>query len=267
MNEIPHLVPISVFSFAKIQLYTVFSKFCPIKLFNMTNNFIGSGQPYNVPRVPINPLIAFVTATERRKKSIVKEQKKPSVFKVAPYATARAAMKKYVKGGFEEECILDALQTLQSRQTSSVWAKNDVANSIIALRHFIEINFPDRVGKIHCTFPKVTNKECIMAGVQITVAPDLIMRWEDNGNKYVGAVKFRIAKNKLDFSAGRNAASLISYFLQKSIAKQGEIVDNAHCFFVDVMADVIYPAPLDTTLSLQEINDACLEYVTLWNAA
>ena len=69
------------------------------------------------------------------------------------------------------------------------------------------------------------------------------------------------------YSAGRNAASLISYFLQKSIAKQGEIVDNAHCFFVDVMADVIYPAPLDTTLSLQEINDACLEYVTLWNAA
>lgn len=55
MNEIPHLVPISVFSFAKIQLYTVFSKFCPIKLFNMTNNFIGSGQPYNVPRVSINP--------------------------------------------------------------------------------------------------------------------------------------------------------------------------------------------------------------------
>lgn len=70
MNEIPHLVPISVFSFAKIQLYTVFSKFCPIKLFNMTKNFIGSGQPYNVPRVSINPLIAFVTATERRKKTI-----------------------------------------------------------------------------------------------------------------------------------------------------------------------------------------------------
>lgn len=55
MNEIPHLVPISVFSLAKIQLYTVFSKFCPIKLFNMTKNFIGSGQPYNVPRVSINP--------------------------------------------------------------------------------------------------------------------------------------------------------------------------------------------------------------------
>lgn len=30
MNEIPHLVPISVFSLAKIQLYSVFSKFCPI---------------------------------------------------------------------------------------------------------------------------------------------------------------------------------------------------------------------------------------------
>ena len=86
----------------------------------MHNNILDMGQSLNTPRVSINPLIAFVTATERRKKSIVKEQKKPSVFKVAPYATARAAMKKYVKGGFEKECILDALQTLQSRQASSV---------------------------------------------------------------------------------------------------------------------------------------------------
>ncbi len=77
----------------------------------MHNNILDMGQSLNTPRVSINPLIAFVTATERRKKSIVKEQKKPSVFKVAPYATARAAMKKYVKGGFEEECILNALQT------------------------------------------------------------------------------------------------------------------------------------------------------------
>ena len=56
-------------------------------------------------RVSITPLIAFVEATDRRKISIVKGQKKPSIFKVAPYATARVAMKNYVKGDFNEEAI------------------------------------------------------------------------------------------------------------------------------------------------------------------
>lgn len=228
---------------------------------------IGSGQPYTAPRVSINPLITFVEATERKKRSIVKGQKTPSKFKIAPYATARAAMKKYVKGGFEEIFIFDAIRTLQSRNAESKWARNDVKNSILALRHFIEFNFPDKVGKIHCSFTKATNPKCTIAGVQITVAPDLIMRWEDNGKKYIGAVKFRIVKSKLSFSAGRNAASLISFYLQKSIAEHDEIVDNAHCLFVDVMADVIYPAPIDTSLPLQELKTACLEYVTLWDAA
>lgn len=217
------------------------------------------------PRVSINPLIAFVEATERRKISIVKGQKKPSIFKVAPYATARVAMKNYVKGDFNEECIYDAITRLKSRCVSSEWARNDVENSILALRHFIGINFPNSVGKIHCSFSKPENKDCLCAGVQITVAPDLIMRWEDNGNRYVGAIKFRIVKNKLNFTAGRLAASLLSYYLQKSVAEPGEIVDNAHCFFVDVMDDIIYPAPLDISPSLGIINDACSEYFTLWN--
>lgn len=221
----------------------------------------------SIPKVSINPLVTFVEATEKRKKSIVKEQKKPSVFKVAPYATARAAMKTYVKEGFDEECIYEAIDTLQSRHASSVWAKNNIANSILALRHFVGINFPNKVGKIHCNFSKATNKDCLFAGVQIIVAPDLIMRWEENGKHYVGAVKFRIIKNKLSFTAGRLAASLLSYYLQETIAKPGEIVDNSHCFFVDIMADIIYPAPINIAPSLETISDACFEYSTLWNVA
>ncbi len=220
-----------------------------------------------IPRVSINPLVVFVEATERRKLSIVKEQKKPSLFKVAPYATARAAMKRYIKDGFDSECLYKAIANLQSRQTISQWARNNANNSIEALRHFIEINFPQRVSKIHCVFSQATKKECMLEGVIIKVAPDLILRWEDNGIRYVGAIKFRIAKTKLSFSAGRHAASLISYYLRQTIAESNEIVDTTHCLFVDVMDDVIYPSPMDITHSLNVISDACCEYLTIWNVA
>ena len=222
---------------------------------------------FNIPKVSINPLIAFVEATERRKSSIVKEQKKPSIIKVAPYATARTAMKRYLKDGFDEECIYNAIDNLQSQQPNSKWALNNAVNSIEALRHFIEMNFPQRVGKIHCSFSKAAKKECMLEGVVITVAPDLILRWEDNGKRYIGAIKFRISKNELSFSAGRHAASLISYYLRQTIAESDEIVDNSHCLFVDVMDDVIYPAPMDITHSLDVISNACYEYSTIWNVA
>lgn len=56
-------------------------------------------------------------------------------------------------------------------------------------------------------------------------------------------------------------------YLQETIAKPGEIVDNSHCFFVDIMADIIYPAPINIAPSLETISDACFEYSTLWNVA
>ena len=87
-----------------------------------------------IPRVSINLLVVFVEATERRKLSIVKEQKKPSLFKVAPYATARAAMKRYIKDGFDSECLYKAIANLQSRQTISQWARNGSAKYIVYSR-------------------------------------------------------------------------------------------------------------------------------------
>ena len=219
------------------------------------------------PRVSITPLITFVESTERRKLSIVKEQKRPSLIKVAPYATARAAMKNFIKDGFDEECIYKAINKLHIKQKNTQWSKNNAVNSIEALRHFIGMNFPHRVGKILCSFSKAIIKDCQIGDVNVTVAPDLILRWEDNGKRYVGAIKFRITKNKLSFSAGRNAASLISYYLRQSVAESDEIVDNSHCLFVDVMNDVIYPAPTDISHSLDVINNACYEYSTIWNAA
>lgn len=53
MNETPHLVPISVFSFANIRLHVEYCKFRPIKLFYHDKLFNWFGQPYNVPRVSI----------------------------------------------------------------------------------------------------------------------------------------------------------------------------------------------------------------------
>ncbi len=233
----------------------------------MNKLLIDLGRSLNTPRVSIIPLVAFVEATEARKKSIVKDQKRPHTFKVAPYATARAAIRKYVENEFDQDCILAGIERLHNRNAESQWARRDTQNSILALHRFIDSNFPSHLGKVRCSFSKAAIKEIYFYGVSITVAPDLVMRWEENGKRYVGAVKFRISKEPYSGYSGTLAASLLAYYVRYSIAEPGEIVDNSHCLFCDVMASTLFSAPENIELYMQAVKTACLEYVKLWDAA
>lgn len=180
-----------------------------------TQKSYGQGLPTHAPRVSINPLIEFMSASDRRKLSIVKNQKTPSTIRVAPYSIARAAIRNFVKEDFDYHRLIAAIEKLQKRDQSTQWRRQDTSNSIIALRHFMDMNFPTQLSRIKCTFAKSVIKDCYMNDVLITISPDLIMKWEIDGIKYVGAVKFRLSQKPIDYSSGRNAAALLAHYLER----------------------------------------------------
>lgn len=232
-----------------------------------TEKSYGQGLLSHTPRVSINPLIEFMSASDRRKLSIVKNQKTPSTIRVAPYSIARAAIRNFVKEDFDYHRLIAAIEKLQKRDQSTQWRRQDTSNSINALRHFMDMNFPTQLSRIKCTFAKSVIKDCYMNDVLITISPDLIMKWEIDGIKYVGAVKFRLSQKPIDYSSGRNAAALLAHYLETSIAQSDEVVDNKHCLFVDVFAENVIPAPQDKSQYIEEISKACDEYSKLWRAA
>jgi hypothetical protein len=131
----------------------------------------------------------------------------------------------------------------------------------------MDMNFPTQMSRIKCTFAKYVIRDCYMNDVLVTISPDLIMKWEIDGIKYIGAVKFRLSQKPIEYSSGRNAAALLAHYLETSIAQSDEVVDNKHCLFVDVFAENVIPAPQDKSLSIKEISKACDEYSKLWRAA
>ena len=249
---------------SKIQIYSPYN----IKIKTMaTEKCYGQGLPSHTPRVSINPLIEFMSASDRRKLRIVKDQKFPSTIRVAPYSIARYAIRNFVKEDFDYHRLIAAIEKLQKRDQSTQWRRQDTSNSIIALRHFMDMNFPTQMSRIKCTFAKSVIKDCYMNDVLVTISPDLIMKWEIDGIKYIGAVKFRLSQKPIDYSSGRNAAALLAHYLETSIAQSDEVVDNKHCLFVDVFAENVIPAPQDKSVSIKEISKACDEYSKLWRAA
>lgn len=131
------------------------------------------------PEISLNPLVEYVYASSKRKMTILKSQKHPSSFIVARYRTARAAFSDFFKQGYDINILIRAIEKLQNKETLSDWSTTDKHNSIYALNKFLEIKFP--FVNLKCNFRKPSLKSYSVKGVNIIVAPDLILEWEQNG--------------------------------------------------------------------------------------
>ncbi len=216
------------------------------------------------PEISINPLAEYVGASERRKRAILRQQKYPSDFIVARYRTARAAFSNYFKDGYDQNILIRAIERLQGKKPTSDWSRNDTVNSIEALRRFLSIEIPFK--SLKCRFSKPDIKEYNINGVSVIVAPDLLLEWEVEGQKYVGAIKFYIKKKDLTLQQGRLSASLLADFMRRTNSEE-TTVSKRHCVCVDVMNQRIFAAPGNIIEDMNSISDACYEINTLWLAS
>jgi hypothetical protein len=161
---------------------------------------------------------------------------------------------------FDIETLINAIEKLQNNATGTEWAKNDRQNSVVALRHFLQFEFPFK--NLKCTFFRPEYKSYEIEGVDVIVSPDLILQWEDNGNTQVGAIKFNIKKHSLTFQKGGLTATVIYDYL-KQILSPDVIVNKDYCFCIDVMSERIFtPNKIEDNIIVAK--EACLEIKRLW---
>lgn len=211
------------------------------------------------PQISINPLVEYIFAFDRRKQSIVRDQKKPITTIVARYRTSRSAFSKYIINGFDKDILAKAIVRLQEREAITDWQISDKQNSITALHKFLEIEFPFE--KLKCTFARTKIKHHILEGVTVIISPDLILTWEGDGKQYIGAVKFQIKKKRMTLQEGCLSASLITNYLETNYPDH--IVSHNYCMCVDAMqARIFYPLNYEENISKAE--KACMEIADKW---
>lgn len=220
------------------------------------------------PSISINQITKFRKSTESGKLRIVKNQKHPPKIPTAYYSSATAAMRKYIKAGFDTHIIMDVIEQLQSKIVDPK-NKNAVAkknNLISALRKFLEITFPDVFKSIKCSTPTSKFRRCRIGDVDVIISPDVIIRRVVDGINYIGAMKFDVHKDLLDYKDGRQRAALLYYFLE-SLKEEDEVVDRYYCLCVDVMHGNIYRPIVDITDDISAIGEVCKEVYKLWKIA
>lgn len=219
-------------------------------------------------KISINPLCDFVVGSTRKKASIIRSQKQPSTFMVARYRTAKTRMSKFFKNGFSYQDIISGINDLQAKHCVTEFQKSDRRTSIEALRLFLELQFPNKFKELKCSFSTDKRKELDFSGVSIIVAPDLILRWEENGQKYIGGIKFHISKSNIfDYNKASFAAGLINLYLKDVVAAPDEMVVDDFCLCVDVFGTRICSTPQNKNTFIETLENACREIKNLWEAA
>jgi hypothetical protein len=162
--------------------------------------------------------------------------------------------------GFSTQEIVAGVMVLQKRQPKTNFAQSDIKNSIEALRFFLDLKFPEMKNLISCHFYKSDKKSFELLGVNIIVAPDLILRYNKNGINYIGGIKFHISKDKtFSYDGAQVAAYGIMSLLSKEVAVDEEIVDPTLCLSIDVFGQRVMNALSLKSDIPERVENACTE--------
>jgi hypothetical protein len=216
--------------------------------------------------ISINQLAEFSRSTEAARRRIIKQQLTPNKVLIPWYQLAKAASKKYLLDVKNSQPLKDAIAVLIQRVPANKRQSTDRKVSIEALELVEIIKKPALLSEIRYELIIPGNKKIRIANVDITVAPDVIIKGTYKGKTIYGAVKIHICKTKpFDLAQSKYVSALLNKFLIDNIAKPGEVVIPQLCLSMDVFAQRIVSSSDDTTAEIKEIKRLCEEVKKIWS--
>ncbi|MEI6683555.1 MAG: hypothetical protein WCO44_13040 [Bacteroidota bacterium] len=216
----------------------------------------------------INQLVEFRVATDAGKRRIIRQQLNPDQFRVQWYQLAKACIRASIRQNCDPKPIYEGLKALAARKAVTKHQQSDKATSIEALERFLDLQLPSTLRSMHYATIKPLDKTVEISDVEITVAPEIVIRGEVGGKKVVGGVKIHISKGKpFDYEQSLQVAAVIYRFLEEKVALPGELVMPELCFSLDIFGDRIVQAPSDLTRVINSIDQVCNEVKVHWLAA
>jgi hypothetical protein len=220
-----------------------------------------------LPRISVNKLGEYMTATPARRRSIVRDQRRPKGFLVPRYNEAHAAVIAYLTGAERDPAVvLREAQRLRAAPPDSAWQaqRNQLCGE--ALAAFLEaadLLPPARYVRGAPRPPLVNYGE-----VAVSVRPELVLRGADRrGAPTVGALKLYFSKTApLTAEAGGFIAAAVADFAEQALALDAA-VDPKLCLALDVFARRLYRASRQRAQRRQDLIAACDEIARAWTAA
>jgi hypothetical protein len=216
------------------------------------------------PKISINKLGEYLTATPSRRRRIIEDQQNPKPFIVTRYADARDEIVNYLASNMEDDsAISQAAQQLRVPNGGTDFAIQDRYASAEAIDSFLEaaedINLDGlSVERVDTNSPSKME----ISGVLVSMRPDALLRDTASGD-VVGCIKLHFPKSSPLTTQGAEYVATAMRIHLESLPTPSKI-DNKKCFVVDVPTQNVVTAPKSFKRKMNDIEAACEEIEVRW---
>lgn len=215
-------------------------------------------------KISANKLGEYISSLPNRRRTIVKDQKYPKGYIVTRYQGAKKSIIDFfVNGkGDKSKIKVEIEKLIVKSYNNSAFQQQDNELSIKALEIFAKSNMPKIDAYSTSKFESNLNKLEI-AGVDVSIQPDILIKGSIRGKEFVGAIKIHISKsNPLTKSSGKYVAALIHKFLETSNVVKAR---PEFCISLDIFTGEYFTATRSFKSLRKDIEAACEEIRLLWN--
>lgn len=216
------------------------------------------------PKISLNKLGEYLTASPTRRRRIVQDQQDPKAFIAARYADAREAIVAFLASGMTDEAaLLATAKHLRADPTGTDFARQDRVASAEAIENFLEVTEQIEIEDLAVTPAESTASESMsVSGVNVSVRPDVYLKDPITGD-IVGAVKLHFPKTTpLSDVSAKYVATALKFFL--TAQKGASLANHKKCYVVDVSTQTVICAPKSHKKNMNDIAAACEEIRARW---
>ncbi|MCW0410682.1 hypothetical protein NG831_00230 [Xanthomonas sacchari] len=216
------------------------------------------------PKISLNKLGEYLTATPSRRRRIVQDQQDPKAFITTRYSEAREAIVEFLASGMSDEDRLSSVaKKLRENTSGSDFARQDRVASAEAIDNFLEAS--DQIELEDLTVvpaDDISAGSMHVAGVRVSVRPDAYLQ-DPITKDIIGAIKLHFPKTTpLNDISSKYVASTLKVFL---IEERGsKLVNHKKCYIIDVSTQTATSAPKSHKKNMNDISAACEEIRARW---
>lgn len=219
------------------------------------------------PKISINKLGEYMTATPSRRKQILRDQKNPSAFKAARYKDARETIVEFLEQGMtNEDEALSAAYELRNDQSGTDFAVQDRQLSAEAIEDFLPLSEEIEINNLSVQGGNSFAVETMnFGGTKVSMRPDAILTNKETG-AIVGCVKINFSKSSpLQEKSAEYVATALRAHLEANLSSP-EHVDPSRCYVVDVPTGTVCSAPKANKKRLNDLTAAGEEISARWDS-
>ncbi|PIF98314.1 hypothetical protein [Comamonas sp. 26] len=215
-------------------------------------------------KITANKLGEYLTASARRRRSIIKTIQEEGGFPAMHYTDARNAICDYLSGNISSQQLLEKSIELKNYVSDNNFSQSTKNASGAAIEDFIELE--DEIVVKNCLIRKGSDfqeNSIEISGVKVGAKPDLMLLSADT-EEVVGCIKFHFSQSaSLEKDSAEYTATIMKKHLEDNYTG-GNKIDPKKILIIDNPTGEIYEAPKSTKSRLKDIEAGCEEIFARW---